>query len=151
MLQQWQVATNCMASCMNAWFRVLARYWQRLVEMNLISSKPQVLRSTLPLTRDARERSCGMLYWWGPTSPKQLSRALHLFSLGITWSNNFMYFWKQWLCIWVCWCRGSEWGCSELLREDAGAADRPWGPAAHQEVLQHSPRQQPLYRESPSL
>ena len=26
-----------------------------------------------------------MLCWWGPTSPKQLSRALHLFSLGITW------------------------------------------------------------------
>ena len=33
----------------------------------------------------ARERSCGVLCWWGPTSPKQLSRAPHLFSVGITW------------------------------------------------------------------
>ena len=49
--------------------------------MNIISLKPQVLRSTL--TRDVRERSCGMLCWWGP---KQLSRAPHLFSLSITWS-----------------------------------------------------------------
>ena len=31
-----------------------------------------------------------MLCWWGPTSPKQLSRAVHLFSLGITLSNTFM-------------------------------------------------------------
>ena len=53
---------------------------QCLVGMNLISSKPQVLRSWQPLwTRDAREKSCGVLYWWGPTSPKQLSRAPHLF------------------------------------------------------------------------
>ena len=43
--------------------------------MNLISSKPQVLRST----RDANLRYALLM------RAEQLSRAPHLFSLGITW------------------------------------------------------------------
>ena len=43
-----------------------------------------------------------MLWWWGPTSPKQRSRAPHLFSLGITWSIYIteQYLYIQWGNIW---------------------------------------------------
>ena len=46
-----------------------------------------------------------MLCWWGPTSPKQLSRAPHLFSFGITW---FFYMCMHWQDMGACWlhCRG---------------------------------------------
>ena len=38
-----------------------------------------------------QRESCGMLCWWGPTSPKQLSRAGIFFLLGITWFFLHVY------------------------------------------------------------